>query len=1081
MLSVDLEGLEDEVKPKMKETSKKLRSVAVLLSDLIIPEDFKYRDKIKNMPDKIFNVEEEVKDDQKWLDTCITGFYNAEGSNKSIIDRIGNLASTTAGNFADDASSLVTKAVSNVSSAGESIMWEVFGLNENLLDKACDILDYAGDAVRDTGATVINAGKYLYNKAKPVIDIAKKVGASIANVFVGLAKGISKVLEGLLDFATLVGSAILTQFTGPIDMARMGLYYLTGNLDEYKSWTGGMWKKTMSFVSTKHVENAFSSFYKKNAIGKWLDKNAYETFKSDGQGTKIAEGIGEVIGIVGVSIFTFGGGAVASAGTATAVGIGEHTEDAWAKMKENSFEGIKEKYKNGEITEEQYNSYVAIRELTDDQWKEIVLDYQNGEISEEQFKAMQQIREMPDDWRTAENALKGIFYGAANGVWEGVQWYVGGKLGNWAIEGKKLATSAVRVAADSVFNAADTPFRAAIDMIASDKDFKTAWEEQGGWNSVLTNFGIGLLGSAGGEALDNLGGKIGKNAGLDDIADVPDVEKIGNKLNDIKTPSIENIPNVSRNFDINSSKIKSIDEAIELTLRKKGLDITPENVRNLREKINNGEFNWITRADGARDTVIALKTIDDAIELTLKKHDIEITPENVNMLKERIFEGDFSVITRENGAREKVKNLFKKQENVTPVDINNKQKIQVGPIETIDDAIKLTLSKQGREITPEAIRELREKINQGDFNCITRTNGARDTVKKLFAQEREDILSRFEPNIKQNVNQTDTDFKYLSEGDGLYGIDQGIFKKLYRTPEHYEIKNKIMRKYNMSGRDVERLMSALDSIGACSYADVANEIVGFFKTQPEVFEEIFGMPLYKSTPGGKIKINDAEILVDMYIFANHEDNGGKLIIRDKSTNKNIINIEEIENIYDDRARLRNSDSQNYMQFGEGMNDYLINKYIHSKYDKIEYNSDVLKEVDNFNFNKENMDKLKEDVSNKLKEGKQVSMYVARINKRVQEYYYKTRGIKLKQKEIRFIKNRSDVISTGNWSEGGAHAVYITGLNDKGFIVSTWGDRRLVPYEDLQDGGRFAIFSSNLSKIERKENMINKIKNHIKRE
>ena len=520
MLSVDLEGLEDEVKPKMKETSKKLKNVASLLSELIIPDDFKYRDKVKGMPDKIFDVDDEVREDQKWLDMCITGFYNAEGSNKSIIDKIGNFASTSAENFASDANSLITKASSKISSAGESIMWEVFGLNENLLDKACDILDYAGDAVRDTGATVINAGKYLYNKAKPVIDIAKKVGASIANVFAALVKGIGKVLEGLLDFATMVGSVILTQYTVPIDMVRMGFSYLTGNLDEYKSWTGGMWKKTMSFVSTKHVENAFNSFYKKTAIGKWLDNNAYDLFKSDGQGTKIAEGIGEIIGIVGVSIFTFGGEAVATAGTATAVGIGKHTEDAWAKNKENSFEGIKEKYKNGEITEERYNSYVSIRELTDEQWNEIVLDYQNGEISEEQFKAMQQIREMPDDWRTAENALKGIFYGTANGVWEGVQWYVGGKLGNWAMEGKKLATSAVRVGADSVFNAGDTPFRAAMDVLASDKDFKTAWKEQGGWKSVLTNFGIGLIGSAGGEVLDNLGGKIGKNAELDDIADV---------------------------------------------------------------------------------------------------------------------------------------------------------------------------------------------------------------------------------------------------------------------------------------------------------------------------------------------------------------------------------------------------------------------------------------------------------------------------------------------------------------------------------------------------------------------------------
>ena len=50
-----------EVKPKMKETSKKLKNVASLLSELIIPDDFKYRDKVKGMPDKIFDVDDEVR------------------------------------------------------------------------------------------------------------------------------------------------------------------------------------------------------------------------------------------------------------------------------------------------------------------------------------------------------------------------------------------------------------------------------------------------------------------------------------------------------------------------------------------------------------------------------------------------------------------------------------------------------------------------------------------------------------------------------------------------------------------------------------------------------------------------------------------------------------------------------------------------------------------------------------------------------------------------------------------------------------------------------------------------------------
>ena len=931
MLSVDLEGLEDEVKPKMKETSKKLRSVAVLLSDLVIPEDFKYRDKIKNMPDKIFNVEEDVKDDQKWLDTCITGFYNAEGSNKSIIDRIGNLASTTAGNFVDNTGSLLTRAFSKVSSTEENIMWEAFGLNENLLDKAGDILDYTGDALKYVGAKIGEGVNYLYDKAKPVIDEAKKVGASIANTAIGLIKGVGKVLEGIFDFGVMAGSLIASQYTAPLDMVRMGFSYLTGNADSYKSLTVEMWKKTMSFVSTKHVENAFSSFYKKNSIGKWLDNNAYKLFKSEGQGTKVAEGIGELLGIVGISALTFGTAPAAMAGTATVSGIGKHTEDAWSEMKKQSFEGIKEMYKNGEITEEQYNSYISIRELTDEQWNEIVLDYQNGEISEEQFKAMQQVREMPDDWRTAENALKGMAYGTANGVWEGVQWYVGGKLGNWAMEGKKLATSAVRVGADSVFNAGDTPFRAAMDVLASDKDFKTAWKEQGGWKSVLTNFGIGLIGSAGGEVLDNLGGKIGKNAELDDIADVAkssepikltDNAKISEFFDDPKgylssKLNIKSTEITDKNMKELAKKLSKEDRKTFKKLVENHRELSPEEVEiletfslgsgpmlsaQLRESdviynspempkgaVFKGKDKIVVFDDGTTQTfdkylnslhsLAIVRKNEDAIangkKVSSKVEKIDINNEiekldkiieNSPELKKNIIvsrnvdglfkddeklltfnigdtfddkgftsvsldEGHFNnrkieleieipkgtkaayiqkyvkdvmgygqqelVLARNSKFQitdvmqrdERTGKILIKAKLLSEADNGNLGKIDQLSIEKnilngdikevndipdisqnfdfnseqakiIDDAIMLTLRKQGKEITPNIVKRLKEKIKNGEYNFITRDNGAREKVKELLKNDKEIFNT---PNKILENNKEPISFKNESE------------------------------------------------------------------------------------------------------------------------------------------------------------------------------------------------------------------------------------------------------------------------------------------------------------------------------
>ena len=52
-----------------------------------------------------------------------------------------------------------------------------------------------------------------------------------------------------------------------------------------------MIENTMSFVATEHVDNAYKDFYKNNDIGKYLDKKAYNPFKSNGEGSKLIEGL----------------------------------------------------------------------------------------------------------------------------------------------------------------------------------------------------------------------------------------------------------------------------------------------------------------------------------------------------------------------------------------------------------------------------------------------------------------------------------------------------------------------------------------------------------------------------------------------------------------------------------------------------------------------------------------------------------------------------------------------------------------------------------------------------------------------
>lgn len=171
-------------------------------------------------------------------------------------------------------------------------------------------------------------------------------------------------------------------------------------------------------------------------------------------------------------------------------------------------------YEKGEISEEQINSLIAIRNLTDEEWLQIKNDYLEGNIKKEEFEQIKQIREMPEDWTTFENRVKGLGYGAVNGLWEGLQWSVGGKMNDWVFKGSKIVTSATRIGVDTAFNAMDTPFRTLSYAACTDGDVGAAWVEQGGWSSVLTNVGVGLIGSTGGEIFDSVKVKLQSKANV---------------------------------------------------------------------------------------------------------------------------------------------------------------------------------------------------------------------------------------------------------------------------------------------------------------------------------------------------------------------------------------------------------------------------------------------------------------------------------------------------------------------------------------------------------------------------------------
>ena len=803
-LKFDVNGINNKVKPPLTHSMKYLESSKEIISSISIPSDFAYYSMLKNLPNSMSNVKQKVNKIYKWSNDVAIRFQRAEQKNTRTLNAIaasmpkvdtskfGSKVSTSrsVNHIQDGKVELITPSIRNLNITGAQITanWgsnvikddtkEIQTTNANITTEFKSMKLRIEEAVAKkveqlkelttkayTGINFVGC-KVVKEYANVYIEKTKEGIADIANVVVSVVKGLGQFLESIFDLVNILGTVIKSFYTGIIDVTLYSASKIKGDTKDWKSITAQMWKNTMGFVAKDHVGNAFASFYKNNAAGQWLNEHAHECFKSDGVVSNVASGLGYVGGIVILTIATLGvGGAALGAGTAATTagtsattatmtatssviaglsGVGKYTAEYWEKVRDSSWEGVTGMYKNGEIDKEAYDQYKEIRDLSDEEWKELEEQYKNGNISEDDYKMIKQIRDMPENWTTLENAAKGLIYGTANGAWEGIQWYVGGKLGDWTIKsGSQLATSAIRVGADTGFNALDTPFRTMIDAATSDQNLKEAWENQGGWKSVWANIGIGLIGSVSGEAIDAV--KMNKGIGalnkknmfieLDD-SKVEDIIKILNDFND-------------RNI------FEGMDDSTALNIAKALI---------------------CDHASGKID----LTELKDLYDPYLKE----------------IIE----------------KNYLEKQ--------------------------TVTLK----------VADLLDSSNKNSFNDL------------------------------KNIDNIDAFWQKNYERTGKYGIDQGLFRELRIRDEDYynQIKNKMMKEYNMSAIDAEKLMLSLDSIGACSYATAANNIVNDFRNVPTIFEEKFGFPLYRKNAQGQFVVNDGELLMDMYYSINHKDNGEAL-------------------------------------------------------------------------------------------------------------------------------------------------------------------------------------------------------------
>ena len=100
MLTINIDGLEQKVKPELNNSEKNVKSARELLTSIKIPSDFTYYSRLRSIPSTLLEIEEKMEEAEKWIDERIKMFTSAEKNNNNIVDSLVS-SITSIGNFSN--------------------------------------------------------------------------------------------------------------------------------------------------------------------------------------------------------------------------------------------------------------------------------------------------------------------------------------------------------------------------------------------------------------------------------------------------------------------------------------------------------------------------------------------------------------------------------------------------------------------------------------------------------------------------------------------------------------------------------------------------------------------------------------------------------------------------------------------------------------------------------------------------------------------------------------------------------------------------------------------------------------------
>ncbi|MBR2704414.1 MAG: hypothetical protein IKE91_02995 [Clostridia bacterium] len=361
-------------------------------------------------------------------------------------------------------------------------------------------------------------------------------------------------------------------------------------------------------------------------------------------------------------------------------------------------------------------------------------------------------------------------------------------------------------------------------------------------------------------------------------------------------------------------------------------------------------------------------------------------------------------------------------------DINfNSQKICALIQDSIDNMNKIAIAT---ECTVNMFKNA-ENANMQIIDRLFELDG--DYLKEIFGEE------SFMYGVGQNVLWSKMFSDYYNNGDEDSKLVKGIAKQ-----------------FNMSYEDAAKACTMVDSIGACTYAATANNILYAYRYDPVAFEEDFGYPMFVVDEENRLVVNSTMLLMDIYIYANSEENNGKLFSKDKN---GIVKVNDEYVVQDPNADMPTyyAKEQKYLDGGalsEQGKGFMSSKNTSKvlNYEKTCESSKnaYIEENGETTFIAHDDKELKKFVEDNLDEDTCLSIHVDNHN-----------DIYMTLTSSRESEIHEGTIVTGiprevTFEDG--HAMVIVGSTDEGIIVASWGEEYLITYENLNKTGNYTIMT-----------------------